>query len=110
MVADRIARAGSVIDLRLEGTPGQQVELLVSRAPTFQVFPSWHGALLAQPGKNSVTVPLGTIPSTGVLFTRYVAPPLPTGVPAMNVFIQSYRVDPLLGPKLATGSSLTLVP
>lgn len=110
MTTDRLVRAGSVVDMRIEGAAGQEIKLLVSRAPTFQILPSWRGTLLSQPGKGSVEVSLGRIPASGVLFTRYVAPALPPGLQAMTVFVQPYRDDPVLGPKLGTGSSLTLVP
>ncbi|MBL8857432.1 MAG: hypothetical protein JNL28_02860 [Planctomycetes bacterium] len=109
MTTDRYARAGSVVDLRLQGAPGQQMKLILSRASTFQILASWHGTMLSSPGKGSVVVPLGPIPASGVLQTRYTVPPLPTGLGATSVFVQAYRDDPILGPKLAAGSTITLL-
>lgn len=83
--------------------------MLVSRTPTFQILPSWRGTLLSNPSKGSVAVPLGTIPANGVLHSRYLVPPLPTGVTSMTVFVQAYRTDPVLGPKLAAGTGVTLL-
>jgi hypothetical protein len=110
MTTDRLARAGSVIDIRVAGSPGQTISLLLSRAPTFQILPSWHGTMLSSPGKGSVEVSLGTIPANGILQTRYTAPPMPAGFASVPVFVQAYRDDPVLGPKLAAGTCITLLP
>jgi hypothetical protein len=107
---DRLAHTGNPVGIQIFGDPGQQIELLLSRAPTFQILPSWRGTLLALPGAGSVVVPLGTIPASGSLSTQFVAPPVPTGSQSVNIFVQSYRADPILGPKLSAGRTLTVLP
>ncbi|MBL8858147.1 MAG: hypothetical protein JNL28_06580 [Planctomycetes bacterium] len=109
MTTDRFARAGTVVNVRIQGTPGQVIHLLVSRAPTFMILPSWRGTLVSLPGKGSVDVPVGAIPANGVLQTRYQVPPIPGGATSATVFMQAYRFDAVLGPKLAAGTTITLL-
>lgn len=109
MTTERLARAGTIVDVTIQGTPGQDMYLIVSREPTFQILPSWRGTLLTQQGKGSVIVRVGRIPLNGVLQTRYQVPPLPAGVTSSTVFIQAVRSDMAAGPKLAAGTSITLL-
>ena len=110
MSTDRLARAGRVVDVRVQGTPGQDITLILSRTPTFQILPSWHGTMLSLQNKGSVEVPIGRIPANGILQTRYVAPPLPAGLASVPVFVPAYGEDAVLGPKLAAGTCVTLLP
>ena len=106
--AERTIR--SVVDIIVQGVPGKSISVSLSRAPTFQILPSWHGTMLSLPGKGSVQVPIGVIPANGMLQTRYLAPRLPAGITSLPVYVQAYRDDAALGPKLAAGTCLTLLP
>jgi hypothetical protein len=109
MTAERVVRAGSHVDVVVQGTPGQQIRLIASPTPTFQILASWRGTLLSLPGKGAADVYVGQIPANGVLRTRYDVPHHASAGAASTVFLQAYRTNAVLGPKLAAGTSIVLL-
>lgn len=109
MTTDRVAHAGSRVNVRVQGTPGQVIYLRVSPEPTFKILPSWHGTLLSLRSPGSEDTLLGTIPASGILQRRFLVPELPAGATSSIAYVQAYRADPVLGPKLSAGTSITLL-
>jgi len=105
------ASAGTTTTVRLGGSPGDQVALLISgTTATAEFVPAWHGMLLVpRPGPGGTTRVLraGSIPASGTLGVPLALPPVAS---ARTFFVQALFRDAHGEFYLSGARSLTVLP
>jgi hypothetical protein len=101
-------RENTVAQLTFSGTPGDQVALIVANDADYVLNLSWKGVVLVTTQHPLLTIPIGTIPSGGIL-------PVSTGVldlggqPAKLLHVQPVFIDAQGHHTLGTPSSTVIL-
>jgi hypothetical protein len=107
MSAPSLVRAGNLLPLSIQGTPGDVVFLGFSTQTRFAFDPFYSGVFLFGPSARRAS--FGMIPGSGVLDVSIPVGSLPLGAQAAERFLQVLARDPLGQLRLGSPAWVTLL-